>query len=61
MAALVLEAPFAPVHDDECAGLCYTCGADLNEGGCGCEHGVSDDHPFAALGSLFEDETPAES
>ena len=61
MAALVLEAPFAPVHDEECAGLCSTCGANLNEGGCGCEHGVSDDHPFAALGSLLEDETPAES
>jgi uncharacterized protein len=54
MVALVLEAPFAPIHDEECAGLCATCGADLNSGPCGCAEGSEDDHPFAALGALLE-------
>jgi uncharacterized protein len=54
MVALVLEAPFAPIHDEECAGLCATCGADLNSGPCDCAEGSEDDHPFAALGALLE-------
>lgn len=58
MAALVIEAPFAPVHDPDCAGLCATCGADLNVEECHCEHGTDDDHPFAVLkGLLGEEET----
>ncbi|MEI7813496.1 MAG: DUF177 domain-containing protein [Coriobacteriia bacterium] len=56
MVALVLEAPFAPVHDEECAGLCASCGADLNEGKCGCADASPDEHPFAALGALLTDE-----
>ena len=55
IAALVLEAPFAPVHDEECAGLCVTCGADLNAGPCSCEEAVADDNPFSALGALLTD------
>jgi uncharacterized protein len=54
MVALVLEAPFAPIHDEECAGLCVTCGTDLNAGPCGCAEGPSDEHPFASLGALLE-------
>ena len=55
MAGLVLEAPFAPLHDERCAGICVTCGADLNEGPCGCELGQpGDDHPFSALKGLIE-------
>lgn len=54
LVALVLEAPFAPIHDEECAGLCTRCGADLNAGACGCADAVSDEHPFAALGALLE-------
>lgn len=53
MAALVLDAPFAPLHDEACAGICVTCGADLNEGECGCVDGSHDDHPFAALSELL--------
>jgi hypothetical protein len=55
LSALVLEAPFAPLHDAECAGICPTCGADLNEGPCGCEAQVDGAHPFAGLGDLFEE------
>jgi uncharacterized protein len=54
LGALVLEAPFAPIHDEECAGLCVTCGADLNSGSCACAEGPSVEHPFAALGALLE-------
>lgn len=56
VAALVLEAPFVPLHDEKCAGLCPTCGCDLNKGECGCEDAPSDLHPFAALQSLLEDD-----
>lgn len=56
MAALILEAPFAPLHDEQCAGICPTCGADLNEGPCECPGEVPADHPFAALQSLLGEE-----
>lgn len=52
MAALVVEAPFAPLHDEECKGLCARCGADLNTEECGCEDATPEDHPFAALKDL---------
>jgi uncharacterized protein len=34
--ALVLELPMAPLCRQDCAGLCPRCGANLNEGACGC-------------------------
>lgn len=55
LAALVLEAPFAPVHAPGCRGLCPRCGADLNEGPCGCEAAPRSDSPFAELRRLFEE------
>jgi len=36
---------------DECAGLCPTCGADLNEGACGCAAPLADDR-WSALDQL---------
>lgn len=33
---LALAAPAFPVCRDDCAGLCPTCGADLNAGACAC-------------------------
>jgi uncharacterized protein len=56
LAALVLEAPFAPLHDEECAGICADCGADLNEGPCDCAEEGSDLHPFAGLKDLLGDD-----
>lgn len=54
LSALVVEAPFAPLHDAECAGICPECGADLNEAPCGCEHEpVEAEHPFAGLAELL--------
>jgi uncharacterized protein len=55
MVALVLEAPFAPLHDEDCAGLCASCGADLNAGPCACSNASGEDNPFAALGALLTD------
>jgi uncharacterized protein len=34
--AILLDLPLAPVCREECAGLCLTCGADLNDGPCSC-------------------------
>jgi len=59
LAALVIEAPFAPLHDADCEGLCASCGADLNEGPCRCAEEPRADHPFASLGSLLPDDTTA--
>ncbi len=57
-AALVLEAPFAPLHDDACLGLCSGCGTDLNEAECGCSSDIDPMHPFAAVRSLIEPHDP---
>jgi uncharacterized protein len=34
--AIVLELPMAPLCREDCAGLCPQCGANRNEGPCGC-------------------------
>jgi uncharacterized protein len=34
--AVVLEMPIKYLCDESCAGICPGCGADLNEGACGC-------------------------
>ena len=34
--SVVLELPAAPLCREDCAGLCPHCGANLNEGACGC-------------------------
>lgn len=57
LAAVVIEIPLAPLHDETCKGLCPTCGEDLNEGDCGCSVDPTDDHPFAALRALVTEET----
>ena len=35
--AVLLELPQAPLCSEGCQGLCPTCGANLNDGPCGCE------------------------
>ncbi len=61
-AALMVDAPAQPLCRDDCAGLCPSCGANLNEGDCGCggDEAVEDfnrqSNPFAALADFkFED------
>ena len=45
-----------PLCRDDCQGLCTACGANLNEGPCGCEPAAADDvdaaNPFAVLKGL---------
>lgn len=55
MAALVLALPFAPLHDENCPGICPHCGADLVDGPCACAPDTSRS-PFAALGDLLPHE-----
>jgi len=52
--AVVLELPLAPLCKQGCLGLCPLCGADLNEGGCGCS--ADGGYPrWAALDVLRQD------
>ena len=57
-AALMLEMPNPPLCSDDCRGLCPQCGANLNEGDCGCgeDPGLSAfdkaANPFAALANF---------
>lgn len=52
--ALAVETPFAPLHDEACRGICAMCGANLNEGPCGCPAPESSS-PFSVLESLFRE------
>ena len=48
---VLLAMPIAPLCKEACKGLCPRCGADLNEGDCGCADKPHDDR-FAALRNL---------
>lgn len=48
-----LAVPALPLCRPDCAGLCQTCGTDLNTAPCG-GHGEEPVSPFAALKQLFE-------
>lgn len=56
--AVVMDTPFVLLCRPDCAGLCPQCGANLNEGDCGCAAASeqawvdSDENPFAALKNL---------
>ena len=49
--ALLLELPLAPLCRADCLGICPTCGADLNDGPCGCVPAARDPR-WAALDDL---------
>lgn len=55
-AALRVEAPFAPLCDDECKGLCPVCGTNLNVESCDCSQKPDPHHPFAGLADLIKPE-----
>ena len=48
---ILLELPIKPLCRPDCRGLCPECGANLNEGPCGCASRSSDPR-WEALGSL---------
>ena len=51
-AALIMDAPEQPLCKDDCLGLCTRCGANLNDGPCGCEEQIDPTHPFATLANF---------
>ena len=51
--AILLALPIAPLCREDCAGLCPTCGANLNDGPCDCPP-PSGDPRWAALDVLRE-------
>lgn len=50
--ALVLSMDSKHICDQDCKGLCATCGANLNEGPCGCRKEI--DPRLAALAQLLD-------
>lgn len=54
---LALAIPLRPLCRSDCAGLCPTCGTDLNRDPCG-GHDEPPSSPFAALQGLFDDDSP---
>jgi len=58
LSALTLELPLAPLHVPDCAGICPTCGADLNDAACLCPPPAVDS-PFSALRALFPEDADA--
>jgi uncharacterized protein len=48
---LVVDLPFAPLHDPDCRGICPACGADRNVSECGCV-AESAPSPFDVLKDL---------
>jgi uncharacterized protein len=51
---ILMSLPLQPLCSPECRGLCPRCGANLNEGDCGCDR-TPDDSPFAVLKKLKSD------
>jgi uncharacterized protein len=58
--AILLDLPLAPLCREECAGLCLTCGADLNDGPCTCAVPAADAR-WAALDGLFAQQADPQS
>lgn len=50
---IALAVPLRPLCREDCAGLCPTCGTDLNRDPCG-GHEETSSSPFAALQGLFD-------
>ncbi|MEA2902330.1 MAG: hypothetical protein QOH36_2217 [Actinomycetota bacterium] len=51
---VLLELPLVPLCAPDCQGLCATCGADLNQGPCGCDRTTVDPR-WAALEGFLAD------
>lgn len=53
---VLLDAPSTPLCREECAGLCPTCGKDLNQGACDCDGPPADPRWAALEGLRLDDE-----
>lgn len=58
-AGIIMETPFVVLCSPDCKGLCPRCGANLNEGDCGCAAKSQAEpdpmNPFSVLAQLKED------
>lgn len=45
---LILDIPMAILCSEDCLGLCFKCGKNLNDGDCGCDR-TPEDSPFDVL------------
>lgn len=60
LAAVCYATPFVVLCKDDCKGLCFKCGKNLNEGPCDCQDEPDPLNPFAALAGLsFSDDDVA--
>ena len=58
---ILVQQPIQPLCRDNCAGLCVTCGADLNQDSRGHEHAgddAADEQPLGRLGELLKQQLP---
>jgi uncharacterized protein len=53
--AVILAMPLKPVCREDCRGLCFSCGHNLNEGECGCEPKIKDPR-WQALSEILSGE-----
>ncbi|MCL4541321.1 MAG: DUF177 domain-containing protein [Chloroflexi bacterium] len=49
----LLRLPLQPLHDDNCLGLCPSCGSNRNWGQCHCEDQMEPDARWRTLGKLL--------
>jgi len=52
---IILNLPTKLLCEQDCKGLCPKCGANLNEGQCGCESEPDESNPFYGLKDLIDD------
>ena len=55
--AILLDLPLAPLCREGCAGLCVTCGANLNDGACSCPAVATDLRWVGLEGLRFNGDT----
>jgi uncharacterized protein len=52
LASIIYELPLVILCRENCAGLCPSCGINLNEGSCNCDEEIDPSNPFYALKDL---------
>ncbi len=53
---VIINLPVKVLCDEDCKGLCSSCGKNLNEGECGCKNEADESNPFYKLSKLYDNE-----